>query len=66
MPEPFNFEKRMEALAMNLELQSYQSEAQDKRIAALTGNIEKVLTIVEGLAEIAKDHERRLNGLEGK
>jgi predicted nuclease with TOPRIM domain len=64
--------ERHEALTQSVELLRLQGEEQGKRIdkltedvSALTENVQRVVGVVERLAEIARDHDRRITHLEG-
>ncbi|HMJ61870.1 MAG TPA: hypothetical protein VK493_08910 [Bryobacteraceae bacterium] len=49
---------RHEALTQTVEHLAHQGEEQNARI-------DKLLTVMEGLVEVARDHERRLDQLGG-
>lgn len=56
---------RHEALAMNLELLSRDGEAQRQRLEKLADTVTALVGVVETLAQVASNHERRLHDLEG-
>jgi hypothetical protein len=60
---------RHEALTQSVEMLLIEGREQDKRMDTmdkrLSGPIERLVGVVEKLTDIVKNHEGRLNGLEG-
>lgn len=61
--------QRHEALAQSVEMmlasQREQAAEHNRRFKELTSLVDRVVGTVERLAEIAANHERRIEGLEG-
>jgi len=73
MANESNFEEKMDALRMNLELAFHDIEAIGQKIEALRlasanqyDSIKGLMTISAQLLETAQAHERRISGLEGR
>jgi uncharacterized small protein (DUF1192 family) len=58
-------DERIQALTMNLERLSHESEKHDPRIAALLSATERDGEHIHALASIAEIHERRITRIEG-
>jgi hypothetical protein len=56
---------RHEALSQSVEIMLMNQKEQDGRIDRVLGMIDQLSRIVGNLAEVAANHERRIEGLEG-
>jgi archaellum component FlaC len=61
-----NIDERIEALTMNVELISRDVETLRGTAQKQGENIDRVVGLIENLARIAENHERRLNNLENQ